>query len=72
MHSQTGLWLLIRAHLALVDDFRWPHQWVLGSFTPYSSSPMASSAQYGIPSPAGDDIPTLRFFQIERSAGPSE
>ena len=37
-----------------------------------SSSPTTPYAQYGLSSPGENDPPTPRFFQIERSAGPSE
>ena len=48
----------------------------LGGCWELSSSPNSSLTtpytQYGLSSPAGDDPPTPRFFQIERSVGPSE
>jgi hypothetical protein len=34
--------------------------------------PTASSQQYGFSSPTGDELPTPRFFQIERSEGGSD
>jgi len=35
-------------------------------------APTAASGQYGFSSPIGDDLPTPRFFQIERYGGATE
>jgi hypothetical protein len=48
----------------------------LGGCWDLSTRPSSPStvpyAQGGLSSPVGDDLPTPRFFQIERSTGPSE
>lgn len=40
--------------------------------TRLSPSPTTPDAQYGPSASEGDDLPTPRFFQLERSTDPSE
>jgi len=42
------------------------------SSTRLNSPPTVSSSQYGLDSPAGDDMPTPRLFQIQNWSAPSE
>jgi hypothetical protein len=41
-------------------------------FTRLGPPPTESSRQYGFSSPTGDELPTPRFFHIERSEGGSD